>query len=207
MNVLTMTPDDAALVAAAQQGNQLAFERLLRRHQRLLDAQASRFYLPGDEEDVAQEARIGFIKAVRFYRGGRGSSFRTFAELCVSRQLASALTASSRLKHHPLSESARGEEAERASAALPDRVEPLDQLVARERLSELTRLAASSPSSSARRSHTPLQAGRAARRPGGWGCRAGVRTMACSGRSESSVGGRSAGRRKCIRPTQATPAG
>jgi DNA-directed RNA polymerase specialized sigma subunit len=60
----------------------------VRRYQRLLDGRASRFYLPGgDQDDVAQEARIGFVKAIRFYRGGRGSSFRTFAELCVSRQL------------------------------------------------------------------------------------------------------------------------
>jgi hypothetical protein len=67
--------DDTGLVEAAQGGDQLAFERLLRRHQGLLDAQAARFYLPGgDQDDVAQEARIGFMKAVRFYSGGRGSS-------------------------------------------------------------------------------------------------------------------------------------
>jgi RNA polymerase sporulation-specific sigma factor len=134
--------DDTGLVEAAQGGDQLAFERLLRRHQGLLDAQASRFYLPGgDEDDVAQEARIGFMKAVRFYRGGRGSSFRTFAELCVARQLASALTAAKRAKHRPLSESARGDQAERTLAAVPDRQDPLDRLVAQDRLDDLTRLA------------------------------------------------------------------
>jgi RNA polymerase sporulation-specific sigma factor len=134
--------DDTALVEAAQGGDELAFERLLRRHQGLLDAQASRFYLPGgDQDDVAQEARIGFLKAVRFYRGARGSSFRTFAELCVARQLAGALTAATRAKHRPLSGSARGEQAERTLAALPNRDEPLDRLVAQDRLADLTRLA------------------------------------------------------------------
>jgi RNA polymerase sporulation-specific sigma factor len=81
------------------------------------------------------------MKAVRFYRGGRGSSFRTFARLCVSRQLASAVTAARRDKHRPLSESARGEHAERALAAEPDREDPLDRLVAQDRLGELTQLA------------------------------------------------------------------
>jgi RNA polymerase sporulation-specific sigma factor len=133
---------DRALIEAAQGGDQLAFERLLRHHQGLLDAQASRCYLPGgDQDDVAQEARIGFMKAVRFYRGGRGSSFHTFARLCVSRQLASAVTAARRAKHRPLSESARGEQAEQALAGLPDREDALDRLTARDRLGELTRLA------------------------------------------------------------------
>ena len=132
--------EDSALIEAAQRGDQLAFERLLWRYHRSLDAHASRFYLPGgDADDIVQEARIGFMKAVRFYRGGRGSSFRTFAELCVSRQLAGAIAAARRTKHRPLNESVRGEHAERALAAAPDREEPLDQLVARERLGELVR--------------------------------------------------------------------
>jgi RNA polymerase sporulation-specific sigma factor len=130
--------DDTGLVEAAQGGDQLAFERLLRRHQRLLDARASRFYLPaGDSDDLLQEARIGFLKAVRFYRGGRGSSFRTFAELCVSRQLAGAIAAARRAKHEPLNEAARGDQAERTLAAVPDRDEPIDLLIARDRLGDL----------------------------------------------------------------------
>jgi RNA polymerase sporulation-specific sigma factor len=134
--------EDSKLIDAAQRGDQLAFERLLRRYQRSLDAQASRFYLPGgDSDDLVQEARIGFMKAVRFYRGGRGSGFRTFAELCVSRQLAGAITAARRAKHRPLNEAARGDQAERTLAAVPDREEPFDQLVARDRLGDLVRQA------------------------------------------------------------------
>jgi RNA polymerase sporulation-specific sigma factor len=130
--------EDSALIEAAQRGDQLAFERLLRGYDRSLDAHVSRFYLPGGAaDDLVQEARIGFMKAVRFYRGGRGSSFRTFAELCVSRQLAGAITAARRAKHRPLNEAARGDQAERTLAALPDREDPVDLLVARDRLGDL----------------------------------------------------------------------
>lgn len=67
--------------------------------------------------------------------------FRTFAELCVARQLASALTAARRAKHRPLNESAGGDQAERTLAAVPDREDPLDRLVAQDRLDDLTGLA------------------------------------------------------------------
>src|SRR5919106_5226632 len=130
--------EDSALIEAAQRGDQLAFERLLRRYQRLLDAHASRFYLPGgDADDLVQEARIGFLKAVRYYRGGRGSSFRSFAELCVSRRLAGALTAARRNKHSLVTNALGGQEAERAWTALPDGDDPVDLALARERLREL----------------------------------------------------------------------
>lgn len=88
---------ERALVHAAQDGDELAFQRLLRRYQPLLDAHARRYFLPGgDDDDVAQEARIGFAKAVRGYRPDAGASFSTFAALCVARQLASALQAARR---------------------------------------------------------------------------------------------------------------
>src|SRR5918999_3713566 len=120
--------EDSALIEAARRGDQLAFERLLRRYRRMLDAHVSRFYLPGgDADDLVQEARIGFMKAVRFYHGGRGSSFHTFAELCVARQLAGAIAAARRAKHQPLNEAAPDEQAERALTAVPDRGDPLDQ--------------------------------------------------------------------------------
>jgi RNA polymerase sporulation-specific sigma factor len=134
--------EDSALIEAARRGDQLAFELLLRRYQPLLNARASSFYLPdGDSDDIDQEARVGFMKAVRCYRGGRGSSFRTFAELCVSRQLAGAIAAARRAKHQPLNESARGDQADRRLAAVPDREDPLDQLVTRDRLDDLVRQA------------------------------------------------------------------
>ncbi len=130
--------DDVALVHAAQAGEENAFACLLGRYQALLEHHVRRFYLPGgDRDDVDQEARIGFAKAVRCYRGERGSSFHTFAELCVSRQLSTALTRARRLKQRPLNEAAGGEAAERAWTRLPDREDPLSRVLARERLVEL----------------------------------------------------------------------
>jgi Sigma-70 region 2 len=108
------------LIAAAQAGDELAFRRLLRRHQRLLEQQAGRFYLPGgDGDDVLQEARLGFTKAVRAYRPERGASFPSFARRCVARQLATALTAATRGKHGSLNEAARGADAQRACERYP----------------------------------------------------------------------------------------
>jgi hypothetical protein len=135
-----------------------------------------------DSDDIDQEARVGFMKAVRWYRGGRGSSFRTFAELCVSHQLAGAITTARRAKHQPLNEAARGDQADRRLAAVPDREDPLDQLVTRDRLDDLVRQAGRLSERSAAHSPTPSQAGRAGRPPGGSDCRAAAPTTPCSGR-------------------------
>jgi RNA polymerase sporulation-specific sigma factor len=141
----TRCDHEQALVHAARAGNELAFQRLLRRHQPLLNAHARRYFLPGaDDDDVAQEARIGFGKAVRGYRPDAGASFRTFAAMCVTRQLASALTAARRRKHLALSEACRGEDAERAWERMPDRADgPAQRALARERRDELAAAGAS----------------------------------------------------------------
>ena len=65
-------------------------------------AQARLHFLVGaDQEDLAQEAMIGLYLAVRAYDAGRGASFRTFAELCVSRQVVTAIRSATRRKHAP----------------------------------------------------------------------------------------------------------
>jgi len=131
---------ERALVHAAQDGDELAFQRLLRRYQPLLDAHARRYFLPGgDDDDVAQEARIGFAKAVRGYRPDAGASFSTFAAVCVARQLASALKAARRHKHLALSEASRGDDdAARAWERLPASADgPAERALARERRDEL----------------------------------------------------------------------
>lgn len=139
-SAVTATPrSEGALISAAQGGDQLAFQRLLRRHQPMLDAHAARFYLPGaDHDDVLQEARLGFAKAVQGYRPDAGASFRTFAALCVKRQLASAVTAARRNKHLALNDAQRGEDAEHAWASLPAGGEgPTERALAAERRDEL----------------------------------------------------------------------
>jgi RNA polymerase sporulation-specific sigma factor len=130
---------DALLIARAQQGDGHALRVLLERHRPLLAGEVGRYYdLPGgDRDDTAQEARIAVAAAVRCYRGGRGSSFRSFARLCVSRRLAGALTAARRKKHSLVTDALGGEEAERVWTALPDRDDPVDLALAREQLREL----------------------------------------------------------------------
>jgi RNA polymerase sporulation-specific sigma factor len=132
------------LIAAAQAGDELAFRRLLRNHQRLLEQQAARFYLPGgDADDVLQEARIGFANAVRAYRPERGASFPSFARRCIASQLATALTAATRVKHQPLNDAAHGDDATRSLENLPGGESPTDRALAGELLQELEQTAAS----------------------------------------------------------------
>ncbi len=96
---------DFDLVVAAREGDSVAFELLLRRYEWLVRTRARRFFLQGAEyEDLIQEGMIGLCKAVRDFRE-ESSSFRGFAELCVTRQIITAVKTASRLKHHPLNSS------------------------------------------------------------------------------------------------------
>jgi RNA polymerase sporulation-specific sigma factor len=92
--------DDVARAAA---GDEEALRALLGRYGPLLRILSRRYFLPsGEAEDVLQEAAVGFLKAVRDYRAEHGVPFRSFAELCVTRQVISAVKAATRLKHVPL---------------------------------------------------------------------------------------------------------
>lgn len=90
---------------AAKAGDPVAFELLLRRYDWLVRARARRFFLQGAEyEDLVQEGMIGLFKAVRDFREESGS-FRAFADLCIVRQIITAVKTASRLKHLPLNSS------------------------------------------------------------------------------------------------------
>lgn len=79
---------------------------LLNRYKSLVRAQSRmRFLIGGDEEDLIQEGMIGLYKAVRDYDESRGASFKTFATLCISRQMAKAVETSGREKNRPLNSS------------------------------------------------------------------------------------------------------
>jgi RNA polymerase sporulation-specific sigma factor len=94
---------DDELAARAQAGQTLAELALLERYRRLARAKRhDHFLVGGDGEDVEQEALIGLANAVHAYRPGHGTSFRTFAEVCITRQLASAIRTASRQKHQAL---------------------------------------------------------------------------------------------------------
>ena len=97
---------DPELVEAAQQGDTLAFDRLVERHRGLVRYRARSFFLVGaDRDDLEHEALIGFYKAVRDFRPELEASFRSFAELCINRQLITAIKAATRKKHQPLNRS------------------------------------------------------------------------------------------------------
>ena len=94
---------DDALVARAQQGDDLAQQALIQRYRRLACARGRGYFLPGgDADDIVQEALIGLYKAVRDYRSDRQASFRGFAEVCITRQIMTAVKTAGRRKHQPL---------------------------------------------------------------------------------------------------------
>jgi RNA polymerase sporulation-specific sigma factor len=97
-------PDDA-LAARAQAGDDVALQALLDRYRRFARARSRGYFLVGgDAEDLEQEALIGLYKAVRDFRPEHQSSFRAFAELCVTRQIITAIKTATRRKHQPLNQ-------------------------------------------------------------------------------------------------------
>ena len=108
---------DDGLVARAQAGDDLAQQALIQRYRRFASTRSRGYYLPGgDADDMVQEALIGLYKAVRDYRSDRQASFRGFAEVCITRQIQSAVKTAGRRKHEPLNHyvsisRSRGEEA------------------------------------------------------------------------------------------------
>ena len=94
---------DEEVVLAARSGDQPATEYLLSRYRPLVEYKARAFFLAGaDHEDVVQEGMIGLFKAIRDYRGDRLAQFRAFADLCVTRQIITAVKTATRQKHLPL---------------------------------------------------------------------------------------------------------
>ncbi len=99
----TVPDDDDALVLAARAGDDLALAALITRYRGFARAKSRPYFLVGaDREDVVQEGLIGLYKAIRDYDSEQESSFRAFAELCITRQLISAVKGATRHKHGPL---------------------------------------------------------------------------------------------------------
>jgi RNA polymerase sporulation-specific sigma factor len=95
--------DDSYLLALAKQGNADAYERLVRRYYSFVRLKASSYFLMGgDAEDLIQEGLVGLYKSIRDFRPDRESSFRNFAELCITRQIITAVKTATRNKHTPL---------------------------------------------------------------------------------------------------------
>jgi len=95
--------NDDELVARFQEGDGDALNTLLERYRRFARAKArSYFIVGGDADDIEQEGMIGLFKAARDFRPDRQSSFRAFAELCITRQVITAIKTATRQKHQPL---------------------------------------------------------------------------------------------------------
>ena len=101
---LTELSDDD-LVARFQGGDDLSVQVLLDRYRRFARAKARGYFLVGaDSDDIEQEGLIGLYKAARDFRPDRQSSFRAFAELCITRQVITAVKTATRQKHQPLNQ-------------------------------------------------------------------------------------------------------
>ena len=95
--------DDHYLIALAKQGRKDAYDRIVKRYFGFVRLKASSYFLiGGDSDDLIQEGLVGLYKAVRDYRWDRESSFRNFAELCITRQIITAVKTATRNKHTPL---------------------------------------------------------------------------------------------------------
>lgn len=94
---------DEEIVEFAQHGNVEALEFLINKYKNFVRAKARTYFLIGaDREDIIQEGMIGLYKAIRDYRYDRQASFRAFAEICVTRQIITAIKTATRQKHIPL---------------------------------------------------------------------------------------------------------
>jgi RNA polymerase sporulation-specific sigma factor len=95
--------EDLQLVLRARNDDQAAMDALIRRYTGFVRLKASSYFLAGgDAEDLVQEGLIGLYKAVRDFRSDKEASFRSFAELCITRQIITAIKTATRYKHTPL---------------------------------------------------------------------------------------------------------
>ena len=139
--------DDGFLIALAKQGNAAAYDRLVRRYYGFVRLKASSYFLAGgDGDDLIQEGLVGLYKAVRDFRYDRESSFRNFAELCITRQIITAIKSATRQKHAPLnsyvslSRPAPGEDDERPldeSLAAGIASDPVELVISAEEIADI----------------------------------------------------------------------
>ncbi len=97
------TITDEVLIARLRDGESEIMDFLMEKYKNMVRKKAkAMFILGGENDDLIQEGMIGLFKAIQDYRADEGASFSSFADLCVSRQLYTAVTASRRMKHQPL---------------------------------------------------------------------------------------------------------
>ena len=153
MSRFTATPlsecSDDDLAVKAQGGDRFAQQTLIERYRRFARAKGRGYFLVGgDSDDIEQEALIGLYKAIRDYQPDRQASFRAFAELCITRQIITAIKTATRQKHQPLNQYVSISGSRSTDEGTSDRVvedllddspssDPADQVVSGERLDNL----------------------------------------------------------------------
>lgn len=94
---------DEEIVEAVRNGDSVALEYLINKYKNFVRAKARSYFLIGaDREDIVQEGMIGLYKAIRDFKGDKLASFKAFAELCITRQIITAIKTATRQKHIPL---------------------------------------------------------------------------------------------------------
>jgi RNA polymerase sporulation-specific sigma factor len=102
-NETAFTDSDEDLVELAHEGDDGAIDVLLTRYRHYARAKARSYFLAGaDKEDIVQEGMIGLYKAIRDFEPKHNTAFRAFAELCITRQIITAIKTATRQKHQPL---------------------------------------------------------------------------------------------------------
>jgi len=95
--------EEDAVVELAKEGDVKALDYLLKKYKNFVRLKARPYYLVGaDREDIIQEGMIGLFKAIRDYQNDKMTSFKSFADICVKRQMITAIKTASRQKHIPL---------------------------------------------------------------------------------------------------------
>jgi RNA polymerase sporulation-specific sigma factor len=140
--------DDEAAIAAAKQNDEDAMAYLLDKYRTMIFLKSRQYFIVGcDREDVIQEGNIGLYKAIRDFNAAKFHNFKIFADICITRQMITALKAATRQKHSPLNSAlsldaplAESREAYTLSSALVStdaQAEPEAYLVSKERHREL----------------------------------------------------------------------
>ena len=143
---MSRTAADEELISAARAGSENALEKLMHRHKHLVRLRArSYFLIGGDKDDLIQEGMIGLFKAVRDFDPAAGISFRAFAEMCITRQMITAIKNATRQKHLPLNSYVslhgdRGGDSDRyykEFLSRPGSVDPVETVLAAERIRDV----------------------------------------------------------------------
>jgi RNA polymerase sporulation-specific sigma factor len=147
MSVELKEATDEELVEIARTGDDQAIDALLGRYRHYARAKARTYFLAGaDKEDIVQEGMIGLYKAIRDFQHERNIAFRSFAELCMTRQIITAIKTATRQKHVPLNsyvslnKPASDEDGDRTladSIAADPRVDPAEMVISAEEVESL----------------------------------------------------------------------